>query len=323
MSEESRGLPLVSIGLPVYNGENYLHQALESIVAQTYRNLEIIISDNASSDGTETICKEFAARDSRIVYCRQESNLGGSANHEYVLRASNGPLFRLAAHDDVLAPSLIEECVKELVRNRLAVMAISRVMRMDASGQIVEEIDRHFEGMSSSSPVRRLGLAICRPSWATPIYGVMRREVIGDKQILGKYPGADRTFLAAMALEGPWALVDQALFFRRDHPSNSIKTFGNDWLSSLWFDPSIEPNLVAFPQWRRLQEFARVIRESRLSLVERLGAFLQLARWCITPVYRPRLLKLLRDPVVVMARMLGTRTGSHRSNAKGGGQGRG
>jgi glycosyltransferase involved in cell wall biosynthesis len=304
VNDESSLQPRVSIGLPVYNGDNYLREALESIVGQTYPNLEIVISDNASTDATGAICQEFAARDSRIAYFRQETNLGASANHDFVLKSSTGPLFRLAAHDDVLAPSLIEECVKGLLRNPRAVLAFPRVLRIDANGRTVEEIDKHFESMSSSSPVRRFGLSACRPSWATHVFGLMRRDAIGDKEILGKYPGADRTFLAAMALEGPWVFIDQPLFYRRDHASNSNKTFVNDWRGRLWFDPAMQLNPVSFPQWRRLAELGRVIRRSGLGLPSQFGAFLQLVRWCVTPVYRPRFVKLFRDPVLVIFRLI-------------------
>ena len=295
---------MVSIGLPVYNGENFVRQALESIVNQTYRNLEIVIADNASTDGTESICREFAARDERIRYHRHSTNLGGSANHEYVLAATTGKYFRVAAHDDVLAPTLVEKCVRELERDPGAVLAITRVQIIDQDGEPGPEIDAHLRGMSSPSEVQRFGLITCRQNWATPVYGVMRREAMEGKHILGRYTGADRTFLAEMALAGRWAQVDEVLFFRREHATTSTKIFPDEWERRKWFDTSIEKSSIAFPQWRRLSELAKVVNRSSLGGLGKVGAYLQLVRWVVTPIYRPRILRLLRDPLVVARRAL-------------------
>ena len=294
--------PLVSIGVPVYNGENYLRRALESITNQTYKNLEIFIADNASTDETEAICREFAARDDRIRYHRHPTNLGASANHAFVLRSTTGKYFRVAAHDDEMAPTLIERCVEELEANPKAVVAITRVLSIDDNSIKGGEIDGHLKGMSSSNPIERFGLISCRPNWATPVFGVMRREAIEGREILGRYTGADRTFLAEMALAGPWRQVDELLFFRRGHATNSTKTFPDEWQRRQWFDTSIQSSSIAFPQWRRLSELAKAVDRSSLSARSKVGAYLQLARWIVTPVYRPRILRLLRDPLVVATR---------------------
>jgi hypothetical protein len=130
----------------------------------------------------------------------------------------------------------------------------------------------------------------------------MRRDVIAGREILGRYTGADRTFLAEMALAGPWRQVDELLFFRRTHSTNSTKEFPDEWERRQWFDTSIRSKSIAFPQWRRLAELIKVVRQSDLSPRSKVGAFLQLARWIVTPMHRPRLFKLLRDPLVVATR---------------------
>jgi glycosyltransferase involved in cell wall biosynthesis len=295
---------LVSIGVPVYNGENYLRRALESITKQTYRNLQILIADNASTDGTEAICREFAARDDRIRYHRHPTNLGASANHAFVLRSTTGKYFRVAAHDDEMAPTLVERCVELLEADPQVVVAITRVLSIDDDSTPGPEIDGHLKRMSSSNPIERFGLISCRPNWATPVFGVMRREAIEGREILGRYTGADRTFLAEMALAGPWRQVDELLFFRRGHATNSTKTFPDEWQRRQWFDTSIQASSIAFPQWRRLAELAKVVDRSSLNPRGKVGAYLQLARWIVTPVHRPRILKLLRDPLLVATRLL-------------------
>ena len=296
--------PLVSIGMPVYNGGNYLRRALETVLSQTYPHLEIILADNASTDDTEAICREFEARDRRVRYYRHSSNMGASANHEFVLSLAKGEYFRVAAHDDELAPTLIEKCVEELAAHPEAVMAITRVRSIDDHGNPGKEIDSHLKGMSSRNPVERFGLICCSPNWATPVFGIMRRDVIVGREILGRYTGADRTFLAEMALAGPWRQVDELLFFRRTHSTNSTKEFPDEWQRRQWFDTAIRSKSIAFPQWRRLAELAKVVTRSNLPSRSKVGAFLQLARWIVTPIHRPRLLKLLRDPLVVAVRLL-------------------
>jgi glycosyltransferase involved in cell wall biosynthesis len=297
-------MPLVSIGVPVYNGENYLRRALDSIVSQTYSNLEIVIGDNASTDGTEAICREFAGRDARIRYHRHPVNMGASANHEFVFRTSTAEYYKAAAHDDEIAPTYVEKAVAELEAHPGVAMVITRVTEIDENSRWTKEIDSHLKGMNSPDPVKRLGLIMCRPNWATPVFGMMRRSSFKGKEILGRYTGSDRTFLAEMALAGPWRQVDEVLFMRREHATTSTKSFPNEWQRRQWFDTSATRSKVAFPQWKRLAEYASLIRRSGLSPLARTRAYGQLLRWTVTPFHRPRILKLIRDPAVVAWRML-------------------
>src|SRR4051794_3298661 len=93
--------PKLSIGLPVYNGENFLAHAVDSILAQDFRDFELIISDNASTDRTAEICRGYAESDPRVRYVRFETNQGGSRNFCYVFELARGEYFKWAAHDDV------------------------------------------------------------------------------------------------------------------------------------------------------------------------------------------------------------------------------
>src|ERR1700745_4087023 len=104
----------VAIGMPVWNGEAFLSEAIESILAQTYGDLELVISDNASTDATSEIFRPYAKLDTRVRYIRQETNIGAASNHNEVLRCSSGHYFKWAAHDDVLAPEFVQECVRAL-----------------------------------------------------------------------------------------------------------------------------------------------------------------------------------------------------------------
>lgn len=117
----------VSIGMPVYNGEPFLRETLDAILAQTFRDFELIISDNASTDATEQICREYAAQDKRISYSRNQQNIGASANFNRVFKLSSGEYFKWSAADDLHASDFLAKCVEILDRDRSVVLCHSQV----------------------------------------------------------------------------------------------------------------------------------------------------------------------------------------------------
>ena len=100
----THGYPRVSVGIPVFNGERFLAETIESILAQTFKDFEIVISDNASTDRTEEICRSYAARDPRIRYNRNDTNRGAAWNHNRVFELARGEYFKWQSHDDFCAP---------------------------------------------------------------------------------------------------------------------------------------------------------------------------------------------------------------------------
>lgn len=120
--------PKVSIGLPVYNGANYLREALDSLLGQTFRDFELIISDNASTDATREIILEYQQRDSRIRYVQQESNIGASKNFLSVLAMAETELFMWASHDDIWAPNWLEVLISNLTPDDVGVRGELRFM---------------------------------------------------------------------------------------------------------------------------------------------------------------------------------------------------
>ena len=131
--------PLVSIGLPVYNGERYLEQAIDTILAQTFQSWELIVSDNASNDRTEEICRGYMAREPRIRYHRQERNIGIARNFNAVIDMARADYFKWHAHDDLCAPTLVERCVEALEANPTASAAFTKTVRIDAEGATISD----------------------------------------------------------------------------------------------------------------------------------------------------------------------------------------
>jgi glycosyltransferase involved in cell wall biosynthesis len=149
------GLPRVSIGLPVYNGERHLPAALDSLLAQTYRDFELIISDNALTDRTEEICRGYAARDSRIRYHRSPVNRGMIWNHDRVFHLARGEYFKWVGHDDLYDPDMLRHCVEALDRDPGAVLAMVGKVDIDAEGRVFRKplylLDTAAQGRATAS----------------------------------------------------------------------------------------------------------------------------------------------------------------------------
>ena len=122
--------PELSIGFPVFNGEIFLKKRLESILSQSFVNYELIISDNASTDDTDKICKEFLKKDSRIKYYRQEKNMGSIQNFKFVLDQAVGKYFVWAATDDLWENNFLEKTINVLQKNNSVVGCTSKVKRI-------------------------------------------------------------------------------------------------------------------------------------------------------------------------------------------------
>jgi len=144
----------VCIGMPVFNGQRYVAQAIESILGQTFRDLELIISDNHSTDNTGEICRSFAARDPRVSYFRLPHNVGAVANYERVYRLAGGQYFKWAAHDDVLRPTFVQRCVELLDKEPSAVLAYPRAEFIDGSSRFIKPYDVKL-ATDSNLPGRR------------------------------------------------------------------------------------------------------------------------------------------------------------------------
>jgi glycosyltransferase involved in cell wall biosynthesis len=212
---------LVSIGLPVYNGETYLAQSLEALLAQDYGHFEIIISDNASTDATQDICQEYAARDKRIQYHRNDENKGALYNFRKVLGLASGPYFLWAADHDLWHPTLISRCVAILEADAGVVLCYPRAMRIDAHdnalGLATNQIDTR-----NLPPAERYLRIIRDLSGGDPIYGVMRTAAMQKVDITALWAG-DQAQLVALSLTGAFAHIPEPLFYWRQIRDESLE----------------------------------------------------------------------------------------------------
>jgi glycosyltransferase involved in cell wall biosynthesis len=224
----------VTIGMPVCNGAAYVADAIGSILAQTYDDFELVISDNASTDTTAEICLCYAKLDPRIRYTRQQLNLGVHANHMYVFRHSRSAYFKWAAHDDILAPAFIEKCVQILDRDEGVVnvapdsVLISddgSLLRYSGSDKAMGDNNGHSwlfpvdknGNLASNDVVARFAAAVLHTHASSNIYGLMRRAALERTSIMPNYVGADKVVLVELSLLGRYHLLHEPLIYRRFH----------------------------------------------------------------------------------------------------------
>ncbi|MFK8025111.1 MAG: glycosyltransferase family 2 protein [Ilumatobacter sp.] len=228
-------MPRVSIGLPVYNGEEYLEQSIQSVLAQTYADLELIVADNASTDSTIEIVERFAADDDRVVILRSDENHGAAWNYNRVFDAATGEFFRWHAHDDWFEPKLIERLVDELDREPDAVLAHSTTQFVDDDGT-AQRVFSDDLGATSDDPAERVGSVVRRLTYCNAVFGLIRREELANTALIASFPGSDASLLYELAARGRFAVIDEPLFVRR--PGNSIKSNPTNRAVAEWFAPS-------------------------------------------------------------------------------------
>lgn len=267
--------PRVSIGLPVYNGENYLREAIESVLAQTFKDFELIISDNASTDRTENICREYAAKDPRVRYYRNEKNLGSAKNFNLAFKLSSGEYFKWLAHDDTLEPQFLERCVELLDRDQSILLACSKYYWVNEITGVTQMRDYDHNLMHPQAYQRfQRRISHWRLGGFSPIWGLIRSQVLRETRLIQPFISADECLVLELALRGKFAQVPEYLMRLRDHEEayHAIK-YSDNWREgvkeSRWFDPE-NTKTIAFPLWRRLWEYAKVAIRSDEDFVSKM-----------------------------------------------------
>jgi glycosyltransferase involved in cell wall biosynthesis len=237
MTAEDIGVPTVSVGIPVYNGEDFVGQAIESLLNQTFTDFELLIQDNASTDATADICRSFADRDRRIRYVRNSANVGAINNFNLVFERARGRYFKWAAHDDLCAASFLERCVAILDQQPDVVLASGQTQLINDDGSPVAFDDerqcyvtRHGAPVGvldpahraeRGAPASRFWDVLVRTNRTFEIFGLIRTEALRKTVLQENYYGSDKVLLAQLSLLGPFHLDDEILLLRRCHPKQS------------------------------------------------------------------------------------------------------
>ena len=252
----------VSIGLPVYNGSKYIGEAIESILAQTYGDFELIISDNASTDDTEEVCRSY--NDNRIRYYRSDKNRGAAWNYNRTESMANGEYFKWAAHDDKLSPDFLSKCIPHLDRNDDVVLVYTNSIIIDKEGNITGHFDQSLDA-SSHDPWFRFKNLILKQHPCLSFFGLIRRKALLGTARHGNYNSADRVFLAHMSLKGKLVQIPEYLFYWRKHPEQSIRMVKDRYAYALWFDPANAGKKV-YPNLRLIKEYKSIIKQEEKSM---------------------------------------------------------
>ena len=303
----SNNQPLVSIGLAVYNGENYIREALDSLLNQTFQDFELIISDNASTDRTSEICLEYAARDQRIRYERSPINRGAAWNQNQVAFLARGKYFKLASHDDICAPEFLEKCLQPLEADDSIVLSYPQTHIIDETGEIIDpngdgnlnykssklsQVGRFLlrpilgdskVHLDSAKPRVRFRSVVCNMGKLHPIFGLIRVNALKEKKLFGAYGHADSVCLSQLALKGKFYEVPEYLFFSRRHSLQSSMMFKKankqDFISySAWWNPQNQGK-VSLQRWIIFREYCRVISEADVSITDKFCCYFDASRW--------------------------------------------
>ena len=202
-------IPKVSIGIPVYNGAKTLASTIEAAINQDYGNLEIIISDNCSTDETQIIAESYQAKDPRIKYVRQEKNFGMTSNFSKVFEYSTGEFFMWAAHDDRHAPNFISSCLPYLLKDTEAGLCVPKTQAFYRNQVSWISNMKSFSGANTRT---KLFGETLRNFPAVGMYGLYRRSIIQKTGLWKNFTGADLVFIQDLTLHGDIVTCNEILF---------------------------------------------------------------------------------------------------------------
>lgn len=270
--------PLISIGMPVFNGAEYVEGAIKSIIAQTMTDFELVICDNASTDDTETICRRYAENDARIHYYRNKKNIGAHPNYNLTFEHTSGKYFKWAPHDDLLHPEFLKKCVTALEETPESVVCQSYLQYLDADDKEIGIYDSDLTGSGSSSPVRRFSGLLLNKHPSYEIMGVFRRSALIDSLLLQSFHGADRALLAELALRGSYIQIQEPLLLVRDHKERYTRAQVRPRDRANWHDTRLNSRFT-LPTWRLYGEYWSMVGRNINSLHQRAGCYGVLVLW--------------------------------------------
>lgn len=255
---------LVSVGVPVYNEARFLEQTLDSLLAQDYPNLEFIISDNASTDGTLEICSRAAARDPRVRVLQSEDNMGSAANFQRCLDEAKGELFLWAGGHDLLSRNMVSRCVAALMAHPGATIATP------ASGWI-DAASLPFDGYAGVLDTRGMDplARVFTLLWANmhPMYGLIRTSALRMTGTIPNFPGSDLVLLARLILQGDFVPAHDATWSRRQ--TRDEETY--DDRQRRYRSSDFKIGTPSFPMAQLVVELLKAVWSSKLALQDKLA----------------------------------------------------
>ena len=224
---------LLTVGVPVFNGGQWLSESLDSILNQTFDGFEIVISDNQSVDDTRQIAEQFAARDDRVRYIRQSANIGIFRNYDAVFAASDSKYFKWASSNDICMPTMLEKCVQALESRPEAVLAYPTTVLFDTESGLDEIYEEDLQ-LDVDDPVDRYRNLFQRLRLNNVMNGVIRSSALRRTSLNKVVLGSDTNMIAELLLLGPAVHIDEPLFKRRMNPKSSASAKTNEGRTSFY-----------------------------------------------------------------------------------------
>ncbi len=269
-------IPRLGIGIPVYNGENYLEETINSLLAQTFQDFEIFISDNASNDTTEEICRRFADNDPRFHYHRYENNRGATWNFNNVFKLSRNEFFKWAPHDDLYDPKFVEKCIEVLDGDNGVVLCYTKTTIIDENGKSVKKFETNLRVDNEKPHVRFHDLLV--DYMVYELYGVVRSIALRKTPLFGGFGHDDGVLLAHLGLLGRYHEIQEYLYYNREHAQKSWNFYKTYREYTVWLDPT-KAGKILLPRWRMGYEYVKAIASVELQWREKLLCYLQMSFW--------------------------------------------
>lgn len=290
--------PTVSIGIPLHNHENYVGEAIESILAQTLGDFELIISDNASTDGSYEVCVKYAAADNRIRLFRNDRNLGAAPNMNLVFQRARGRYFKWAHSDDLMLPRFLDRTVTVLESDESASCCTAMASWIDDDGQPIGECS--FDArLASTATIERL-TGVLEDVRRFAIHGVYRVSLLKKTALHGSFADSDCNLLFETALQGRIVLVDEELHRIRKHAGGSIVRYPNPRDRQVFYNTD-KSSSTSTPTVTSIVEHLRSILRHERSVIRRMRFARLVLSWYLS--HRPR--SVLGDLRIIAVRSLG------------------
>lgn len=296
--------------MPVYNGERFLEEALRSILAQTFTDFELIVSDNASTDQTVKIVEVVAAGDPRVILKRNAANVGAAPNYNVLVELSRGKYFKWAAHDDNLHPTYLEQCLQGLQEHPEAVLCYPTTVMIDEQGALTGEDPYDPRDVTGTRPHERFRKYL-KDAWprcgCNAVFGLIRMEALMSTRLIGSYASSDKILLGELSMLGSFHQLSDSLFYRREHRGSSVRANPDVNARNRWFSATTDAG-SGFIYWRWVREYLAGIRHTQIATLEKVLCTWELRDFLVRQW--PRLFAELKRPIKRALGRTGVRTGN-------------
>jgi glycosyltransferase involved in cell wall biosynthesis len=265
---------LVTVGVPVFNGEPFLRQSLESVLSQTAKNLLLLVSDNASSDGTHEVCKELVGKDKRVRYYRQKQNIGVFNNYNELARKCTTKYFKWQSSSDWCDAGFVEDCVDVLESDDSIVLACPQVLIVDESGKSVPYAEDFSLEMDDAA--ERFRYLLENTKLCNMFNGVIRANALQGSKLNREFLGSDVVLLTELILKGKFKLVPERLWHRRMTRTTASKLHSAEQRFS--FFSGLPNSFEKYVTWKVLYSLFEIVVQSDVDFSTKISCCLYLVK---------------------------------------------